>query len=90
MAEVIALRGGDALVADGESVPDVVRLAHGLLEMALAGRLRALAVACVESGGHVGCEWTCTAPDMHLMTAAVGDLHFSVFESRRLRSDEVG
>jgi hypothetical protein len=69
MSKVVGLRGAIPAGATTEPVAEVIEFIDALMQEALEGRLRGIAVVKVDTIGSIETDWTARGVERHLMLA---------------------
>lgn len=73
--KVTALRGALPLDGGTQPLPEVIEFIDGLMQEALSGRLRGIAVVKIDTIGSIGTQWCAHGVERHLMLAGASILH---------------
>lgn len=72
---MVSLRGALPLDGGAEPVAEVVEFIDGLMQEALSGRLRGIAVVKIDTIGSICTQWCAHGVERHLMLAGASMLH---------------
>lgn len=78
MSKVVGLRGAIPLEASKEPDADVVKFIDALMQEALSGQLRGIAIVTIDTIGSISTDWSAHGVERHLMLAGASILNHRI------------